>query len=137
SRTGLSPGASHAQVADVRRGDRPPLDALLVSAHVALRRSAGTGLPAKRRPRTRRTGRRGGRARAEETAPERPVAVERSSPQSDPLRHGSRGRQGQPVEHPPRSPSAGLVRGPSLAGRLPPYVTVSVLAIPPPSGGRA
>src|SRR5438093_9414268 len=76
-------------------------------------RGTGTGLPAERRRRTRRTGRRGGRAGAEETAPERPLAAARSSPQSDPLRHGSRGRQRQPVEHPPRSPSAGLVWGPT------------------------
>ncbi len=49
SGTGLSPGAPYAQVAVIGRGDRSPLDALLLSDHLALRRAAGAGLLAQRR----------------------------------------------------------------------------------------
>ena len=79
---GLSPGAPHAEVAGIRRGDRSPLDALLVSGHLALRRAAGTGLSARRRRQARRAGRRGGRAGGEAAAPERAMAAERPSPRS-------------------------------------------------------
>ena len=108
SRRALSAGAPHAEVADIRRGDRSPLDALLVPV---IGITTAAGLDYLRAPASNPTS---GSLRVELVKKRRTSTGdgdERPSPRPGPdsLGHGNRDRQGQPLEHAARPPRAGLV----------------------------
>ena len=91
-----------------RKGDAR-VDALRLPDVVALRRAAGARVPAPRRRRARRARSRGDRPGGVEARRRRQVAARDPVPRQDAGRDGRGRGPAEPVEHPPRLASVGLV----------------------------
>ena len=100
---------STGEVIEQRSQGRRRVDALRLPDVVALRRAAGARVPAQRRRHARRARGRGDRAGRVEARRRRAVAARDPVPRRDAGRDGRGRGPAEPVEHPPRLTSVGLV----------------------------
>ena len=123
ARAGVPPRAPPLPPAVDRRGDRARsqgrhrLDALRLPDLVALRRAAGTRVPAPSRRDAGRARGRGDRAGRVEARRRRPVAAREPVPRHDAGRDGRGRGPAEPVEHAARLTGVGLVCGARRAAR--------------------